>query len=276
MKNGDFSFDFIVPKDINFQVGKGKVSFYADNSLIDASGSFTEINVGDISSDLNNDKIGPEIHTYLNDKNFVSGGITNTTPILLINLKDASGINTSGIGIGHDIVFTLSSLNQQDKSIILNQYYQAKVDSYQEGTINYPITVLTPGFYSLKVKAWDVFNNSSEQTITFEVKTNEKLTLAHVLNYPNPFTTKTSFQFEHNHPNEDLEVQINIRTVSGKLIKTINQLINSPGNRVTDIFWDGKDNFGEKIGRGVYIYELKVRSTSTGDSFQKIEKLVLL
>ncbi|MBU0695681.1 MAG: type IX secretion system sortase PorU [Bacteroidetes bacterium] len=276
VKNGDFSFDFIVPKDINFQVGKGKISFYADNSLIDASGSFTDINVGDISSDLNNDKIGPEIHTYLNDKNFVSGGITNTTPILLINLKDASGINTSGIGIGHDIVFTLSSLNQQDKSIILNQYYQAKVDSYQEGTISYPISALSPDFYSLKVKAWDVFNNSSEQTITFEVKTNEKLTLAHVLNYPNPFTTKTSFQFEHNHPNEDLEVQINIRTVSGKLIKTINQLINSPGNRVTDIFWDGKDNFGEKIGRGVYIYELKVRSNLSGDSFQKIEKLVLL
>jgi hypothetical protein len=276
VKNGDFSFDFIVPKDINFKVGKGKISFYADNSLIDASGSFTDINVGEISSDLNNDKIGPEIHTYLNNENFVSGGITNTTPMLLINLKDASGINTSGIGIGHDIVATLSSVNQQDKTIILNQYYQAKVDSYQEGKINYPIAALPPGFYSLKVKAWDVFNNSSEQIITFEVKTSEKLTLAHVLNYPNPFTTRTSFQFEHNHPNEDLEVQINIRTVSGKLIKTINQLINSPGNRVTDIFWDGRDNFGEKIGRGVYIYELKVRSTLSGESFQKIEKLVLL
>ncbi|MBD3748986.1 MAG: type IX secretion system sortase PorU [Sphingobacteriales bacterium] len=274
--NGDFSFDFIMPRDINLQVGNGKISYYASNNILDASGSLTTLKIGDISNNINSDKIGPEIQLYLNDENFVDGGITNTNPHLIVNLKDESGINTSGIGIGHDLVATLSSVNQNDKSIILNQYYQAKVDSYQEGSIKYPFSDLSPGLYSLKIKAWDVFNNSSEQSITFEVKSNEKLTLAHVLNYPNPFTTKTSFQFEHNHPNEELNIQINIRTVSGKLIKTINQTVNTPGNRVTDIFWDAKDDFGEKIGKGVYIYELKVRSTLSGETVQKIEKLVLL
>lgn len=274
--NGDFSFDFIMPRDINLQVGDGKISYYASNNLFDASGSLNTIKIGDISSSINSDKNGPEIKVYMNDENFVDGGITNTNPNLIVNLKDESGINTSGIGIGHNIVATLSSVNQNDKSIILNQYYQAKVDSYQEGSIKYPLSDLSPGLYSLKIKAWDVFNNSSERTITFEVKSNEKLTLAHVLNYPNPFTTRTSFQFEHNHPNEELDVQINIRTVSGKLIKTINQTVNTPGNRVTDIFWDGKDDFGEKIGKGVYIYELKVRSTLSGETVQKIQKLVLL
>lgn len=274
--NGDFSFEFIMPRDINLQVGNGKISYYASNNILDASGSLTNLKIGGISNNINSDKIGPEIKVYLNDENFVDGGITNTNPTLLVNLKDESGINTSGIGIGHDIVATLSAVNQNDKSIVLNQYYQAKADSYQEGSIKYPLSDLAPGLYSLKIKAWDVFNNSSEQTITFEVKSNQKLTLAHVLNYPNPFTTRTSFQFEHNHPNEELDVQINIRTVSGKLIKTINQTVNTPGNRVTDIFWDGKDDFGEKIGRGVYIYELKVRSSLSGETVQKIEKLVLL
>lgn len=274
--NGDFSFDFIVPKDINLQVGKGKLSFYADNGLIDASGNFSNINIGGISSNLNTDVVGPDINIFLNDEKFVSGGITNTNPTLLVKLRDESGINTTGIGIGHDIVATLSYQNEKDQTIILNEFYQATLDSYQEGLVSYPISNLAPGLYSLKLKAWDVFNNSSEQTVTFEVKPKESLEIAHVLNYPNPFTTRTSFQFEHNQPNEDLEVQINIKTISGKLVKTVNQLVNSTGNRVNDIFWDGKDDYGEKIARGVYIYELKVRSIVSGNSVSKIEKLVLL
>jgi hypothetical protein len=276
VKNGDFSFDFIVPKDINLQVGKGKISYYADNSFLDANGGFNDINLGGIVNANSSDKIGPAIKLFLNDEQFVSGGITNPKPMLLLKLEDESGINTTGIGIGHDIVATLSSQTEQDKTFILNTFYEATLDSYQKGTVKYPISELAPGLYSLKIKAWDVFNNSSEELLSFEVKNTEELTLAHVLNYPNPFTTRTSFQFEHNHPNEDLEVQINIKTVSGRLIKTINQLVNSTGNRVNDIFWDGKDDFGEKIGRGVYVYELKVRSFLSGKSIQKIEKLVLL
>ncbi len=276
VKNGDFSFDFIVPKDINLQVGKGKISYYADNSFLDANGGFNDINLGGIVNANSSDKIGPAIKLFLNDEQFVSGGITNPKPMLLVKLDDESGINTTGIGIGHDIVATLSSQTEQDKTFILNTFYEATLDSYQKGTVKYPISELAPGLYSLKIKAWDVFNNSSEELLSFEVKNTEELTLAHVLNYPNPFTTRTSFQFEHNHPNEDLEVQINIKTVSGRLIKTINQLVNSTGNRVNDIFWDGKDDFGEKIGRGVYVYELKVRSFLSGKSIQKIEKLVLL
>jgi hypothetical protein len=276
VKNGDFNFEFIVSKDINFQTGKGKLSFYADNSFVDASGNFLAINIGGISANLINDVVGPELNVFLNDEKFVSGGITNTNPTLLVKLKDESGINTTGIGIGHDIVATLSYQNVKDQTIILNEFYQATLDSYQEGLVTYPITNLATGLYALKLKAWDVFNNSSEQTVTFEVRPKENLEVAHVLNYPNPFTTRTSFQFEHNQPNQDLEVQINIKTVAGKLIKTINQAVNSTGNRVNDIFWDGKDDYGEKIGRGVYIYEFKVRSISSGSTIQKIEKLVLL
>jgi hypothetical protein len=276
VNSGNFSFDFIVPKDINLQTGFGKISYYANDNNLDATGSNTNIIVGGTSIDSNSDRIGPKIKPYLNNENFVDGGITNNNPTLLINLQDESGINTTGIGIGHDIVASLTFQNKKEEVFILNQFYQAKLDSYQEGVITFPINNLEPGLYSLKVKAWDVFNNSNEATITFEVKNNEKLVLAHVLNYPNPFTTRTSFQFEHNQVGQDLEVQINIKTITGKLIKTINQLVNSTGNRVNDIYWDAKDNFGDKIAKGIYIYELKVRSISSGEISQKIEKLVLL
>jgi hypothetical protein len=273
--NGDFNFEFIVPKDINLQTGFGKISYYANNAALDATGSNTNLVIGGTSINSNSDRIGPIIKPYLNDENFVDGGITNPSPILLVNLKDESGINTIGIGIGHDIVATLSYRDKNDKIFILNEFYRAKLDSYQEGLVTFPLNNLQPGFYTLKVKAWDVFNNSNEAIINFEVKNNQELVLAHVLNYPNPFTTLTSFQFEHNQAGEDLEVQINVKTISGKLIKTINQLVNSTGNRVNDIFWDGKDNYGDKIAKGVYIYELKVRSIVSGKTSQKIEKLVL-
>lgn len=276
VKNGLFTYEFIVPKDINLQVGKGKLSYYADNNLVDASGNYSDILIGGLESNANTDVTGPQIELFLNDEKFVSGGITNTNPTLIINLKDESGINTTGIGIGHDVVATITPQGKEGNSIILNEFYRAKLDSYQEGTISFPIADLEPGLYSLKLKAWDVFNNSSEQMITFEVKNTERLALAHVLNYPNPFTVKTSFQFEHNHPNEDLEVQVNIFTISGKLIKTINQTIYATGNRVDSINWDGRDDFGDKIGGGVYVYELKVRSILSGDIAKKIEKLVLL
>ncbi len=275
VKNGQFSFEFVVPKDINLQYGEGKISYYADNQEIDASGNLSNIIVGGIANNSNTDSEGPTIELFLNDEKFVSGGITNTSPFLLVNLLDENGINTTGIGIGHDIVATLTAQNEST-NIILNNWYQAKTDDYQAGTIKYPLGDLKPGMYTLKLKAWDTFNNSSEQTIDFEVKNSEKLEIAHVFNYPNPFTTKTSFQFEHNQPNQDLDVQVNIYTIAGKLIKTINQPIISSGTRVDHIFWDAKDNFGDKLARGVYIYELKVRSNTNGEIVKKTEKLVIL
>lgn len=276
VSNGLFSFDFIVPRDINLKVGFGKISYYANNQNLDATGFNTNIKIGEIAADAQNDKTGPLVRIYLNDENFVSGGITNSSPVLLVNLNDESGINTTGIGIGHDIVATLSAANMNDKSIVLNQYYQSELDSYQEGTVKYPLEGLAPGLYTLKVKAWDVFNNSAEQVISFEVKETEQLVLSHVLNYPNPFSSRTSFQFEHNYANETLEVQVNIKTITGRLIKTINQSIYTTGNRVDNIFWDAKDDYGEKVARGIYVYELKVRSSNGDFVAKKTEKLLIL
>lgn len=275
VKDGNFSFDFLVPKDINLEYGKGKISYYADNNLIDANGAYSDVTIGGLDATAQNDKLGPEIELYLNDNKFVSGGITHTSPFLLADIKDESGINTTGLGIGHDIVATLT-FKEKSTSIILNQWYESKLDSYQEGSVKYNLTDLEPGLYSLKLKVWDVFNNSSEKIIDFEVKSSENLELAHVLNYPNPFTSKTSFQFEHNHQNEDLDVQVNIYTIAGKLIKTINQAIPNAQSRVDNIFWDGKDDFGDKLARGIYIYQLKVRSYVNGEVVKKIQKLVIL
>ena len=271
--NGKFSFNFKLPKDINYQFGNGKLSLYADNGNNDGNGSFTNIIIGGIDSTHSNDKEGPVIKGFLNDENFVNGSITNETPILIVRLSDSSGINTAGTGIGHDIVATLDNDNRQ--FFVLNDFYEADLNSYQQGSIHFQLPQMTGGMHSLKIKAWDVLDNSSEFILDFDVVKNEELVLNHVLNYPNPFTTKTQFWFEHNRPEQNLQVRIQIFTLTGKVVKTIKQTINDAGNRSSEVEWDGRDEFGDKLGRGVYLYRLTV-ITPEGRKKEKIEKLVIL
>ncbi len=270
---GMFSFEFIVPRDIAYHYGYGKISSFAFDGNDDAAGYSENIVVGGSDSRAVTDTEGPGIRLYMNDASFVSGGITDRNPRLLAFLTDSSGINTTGSGIGHDITLTLN--NDPSTLIVLNDYYVADADSYQSGTIEYPFANLDEGSYNVRLKAWDVFNNSSEADLDFVVTSTEELTLRNVFNYPNPFTDNTSFHFEHNHPGADIDVLIQIFTVSGRLVKTISRTINTTGFKPDPIPWNGLDEFGSRIGRGVYIYRLRVR-TREGVTAEKYERLVIL
>lgn len=271
--NGYFSFEFIVPKDIDYSYGNGKFSLYASGSAKDGIGEDQRVIVGGVNPQGLNDNIGPEISMFLNNENFVTGGITDETPYLIAKIKDESGINTVGNGIGHDITAIIDE--KTSNPIILNEYFKNNLDSYQTGELRYQLTALEPGRHTLTLKVWDVNNNSSQEIIEFIVQEKSELTLDHVLNYPNPFTTNTEFFFEHNQCCTELDAQIQIFTVSGRLVKTINRSIFTQGYRSEGIQWDGKDDFGDELARGVYVYRLKVR-TPDGEIAEKLEKLVLL
>ncbi len=135
---------------------------------------------------------------------------------------------------------------------------------------------MSVGLHTITFKAWDVYNNFISAEIQFIVVGDETMTLTNVLNYPNPFVNYTQFWFTHNRPYETLNVQVQIMTITGKVVKTINQSTLTEGFLSREITWDGKDDFGDKIGKGVYIYKLTVKSTLTGEYSEKIEKLVLL
>ena len=274
VSQGNFSYSFVVPKDINYQYGKGKISYYAgaaggSGSGMDGNGVFTDVIVGG-SGNGTSYTGGPAIQAYLNDEKFVDGGITNANPILLLHLRDSLGINITGTGIGHDITAVLD--NNTQNPLVLNSFYEADLNTYKKGTVRYPLPHMTEGEHVLLIKAWNVANNSGQTSLSFRVVASQRLALTHVLNYPNPFTTHTTFWFEHNRPGEDLSVLVQILTVSGKLVKSIRRTINTAGNRSSDIDWDGLDDYGSKIGRGVYIYRLRVRCSdgSTADVFQKL------
>ena len=277
VENGEFQFSFVVPKDVGMEIDSGKFSFYAKDLLnnLDKSGYNRSIQIGGINEDAEEDNIGPEIEIFLNDESFVSGGITNESPNLIVKLSDDNGINTSS-GVGHDIVATMDS--DDINGIILNNYYEADVNDYKNGTVNYQLDNLQPGLHTLKIKAWDVYNNSSISEVDFMVfDENEKLVLDKVLNYPNPFVDFTEFWFNHN-SSSLLDVKIEIFTISGRLVKTITGNTNYSGdsNFSREFFWDGRDDFGDKVAKGIYVYRLSVRSELSNRQTSKIEKLVIL
>ena len=275
--NGSFEFNFVVPKDVGMEVDNGKFSFYSkqNSGLEDRNGYDLSVLIGGINENAQEDNIGPEIDLYMNDESFISGGITNENPNLIVKLFDENGINTSS-GVGHDIIAVLD--NDDVNSYRLNEYYQADLDDYKNGTINFPFNNLTPGVHNLRLKAWDVYNNSSETEIDFLVfDQNEDIVIENLLNYPNPFINFTEFWFNHNSSNP-LNVTIQIFTISGRLVKTINGITQSTSgsNFSRDFSWDGRDDFGDKVAKGVYIYKINVRSETLNKQVSKTEKLVIL
>ena len=268
-----------MPRDIGIPVGTGKVSFYAKSttSLEDQGGSNFDIKIGGLNENAPEDNEGPTIALFMNDENFISGGITNEAPTLLAKLQDENGINTAS-GIGHDIVAILDG--DEANPFKLNDYYQSDVDNYQTGKVTYPFRDLEPGLHTLTFKAWDVYNNSATSELQFVVfNQNESLVIENVLNYPNPFVNYTEFWFNHN-SSDALDVSVQIFTVSGKLVRTLNgQTLGGSKNTSSvsrDIIWDGKDDFGDKIGKGVYVYKLTVRSNQINKQVEKYQKLVIL
>ena len=272
--NGAFSFDFVVPKDIAYSFGNGKISYYGiSQSKKDAHGFTEDFIIGGSSNNAIKDDEGPEIELFINDESFVFGGITDPNPLLIVNLSDDQGINTVGNGLGHDIVAVLDG--KTEDSFILNDFYEASLDDFTEGKINYPFSEMSPGKHTLTLKAWDVANNSSDRTIEFNVVEDQEIKIENVINYPNPFTTNTEFIFQHNQAGIPLDVKVEVFTVSGKLVKSIDQVVVNQGFLSRDIRWDGRDEYGDKIGKGVYVYKVQVRSRN-GSSAEKFEKLVIL
>jgi hypothetical protein len=273
--NGLFTFSFVVPQDIQFNFGNGKISYYARNgvNIDDAHGNNKNIIIGGFSKNPISDNTGPEIKLYMNNQQFVTGGMTDENPTFLAFVEDEIGINTVGTGIGHDITAIIDGNSSQP--IILNDYYKADQDNFRKGSISYPFSDLEPGPHTITFKVWDVANNSSTASLDFVVVKAEELSLSHVLNYPNPFTTHTEFYYEYNQPGVPVDVDINIFTISGKLVKSLNANQVSNGFRSEPIVWNGLDDFGDRIGRGIYMYRLRVK-TPDGKSAEKIEKLVIL
>jgi hypothetical protein len=271
--NGRFSFTFIVPRDIDYTMGYGKISYYASDETLDAHGYFNDIIVGGFSQHQQGNVEGPKIKLYLNDTLFKNGGITNNSPRLLAIIESKAGINTTGLGIGRDLIAYLD--HDPNNYFILNNYFENDFDDYTRGKVVYDFSNLLEGERSLTLKAWDNYNNSVTDTIQFVVETDGKLKLKNLLNYPNPFSYETSIRVEHNRPDMELDVVIRIISLNGKLIKTIITKTQSSGFSLPPIIWDGRSDDGAKVEKGLYPYTVTVK-TSSGETAVLSGKMVIL
>ncbi|ARS37889.1 hypothetical protein CA264_14630 [Pontibacter actiniarum] len=274
VRKGLFEISFVVPKDISYSFGQGKISLYASNDTQDALGANQDIVIGGTAKDVATDNTPPTVQLYMDDASFVSGGLTGQSTMLLAKLFDDNGINTAGIGIGHEITAVLDE--DPNTLVILNDYYTSVPDSYQKGELQYTLKNLEPGPHTIRFKAWDTHNNSAEAYIEFYVSNDAHLALEHVLNHPNPFSTETTFQFDHNRAGEDLDVQVQIFTLSGQLVKTLQTTFYGSSTRVGELTWDGRSESNDVLARGVYVYRVSVRSQQDGSKASKVEKLVIL
>jgi len=266
--NGHWTADFIVPKDISYREQNGKIVNYFYNTQADGAGIYTNFFVGGIDPNAPVDTVGPNISLFLNDRNFRSGDIVNRNFKLIADLSDESGINTTGT-VGHKIEGILDG-NENIKYDFTN-FYNGDT-TYKSGTLEYDFSNIETGNHRLRMKGWDTYNNSSEVEINFAVSDGLALNVVNVYNYPNPFKDNTTFTFQHNFPNT-IDIKIKIYTVAGRLIKEISQ--NQVNDKFVSIFWSGKDEDGESLGNGVYIYKLVVE-TGEGQSVTNIGKLAVL
>lgn len=274
VRSGAFELSFVVPKDIDYRYGAGKISLYAKSAAHDALGADTAVVIGGTASGIAMDNTPPVIKLFMDDESFVFGGTTGQNPVLLAKLFDENGLNTAGIGSGHEMIAILDE--GTDQAIVLNDYYTSDRDSYQSGSIRYPFKDLKEGQHTLSLKAWDTHNNSAQERLEFIVSNNEKLTITQLLNYPNPFSTNTTFHFDHNRAGENIDIHIQIFTVSGKLVKTLQGTSYASQSHLADINWNGRDEFNNTLARGVYVYRIIVRSQYDGATATRFEKLVLL
>lgn len=273
VKNGKFEFSFVVPKDIDYNLGNGKISFYAQdiNRNIDASGYKSDISIGGTAVNIVADNQAPQMKVFMDNEQFVSGGIVRPNTTLIAKLSDDNGINISGVGIGHDITATL---NGKDV-FTLNRFYKSEKDNFKSGEVRFDFQNLADGKYTLVVKAWDTHNNSVTQTIEFVVE-KEAFALNNIKSFPNPSADEVNFSFSHNRIGEDLDILLEIYTTTGVLVKRMERYDYNARNEVEAMIWDGLNEAGNKVAPSMYIYRLSVKAMISGSSQAYQGKIIVL
>ncbi|MDR3651970.1 MAG: type IX secretion system sortase PorU [Paludibacter sp.] len=269
VKNGVFSFSFMLPKDIKYNFGGGRINYYAedDTNNFEAQGYFENFIIGGTSKNYTDETVGPTVGLYLNSENFVSGDKVNETPLLIANVSDTDGINTVGSGIGHDITMTIDQ--DPSQSYILDDYFQSAPNSYTSGVVNYKLSALPNGKHSLTFKVWDLLNNSTSSSINFEVVKGLSPVIFSIYNYPNPVKSQTNIIVKNDRPETILSTTVEIFDISGRKIWSFSQ------SSADNISWNLLTNDGQRVRNGIYLYRVSIKTTNS-DITSKTNKMMVI
>ena len=275
VRNGKFSFTFTVPKDISYSNLQGKMNLYAvdTESGNEAQGNFDNFIVGGTSDTAETDTIGPEIRAlYLNDTTFVDGGQVNTTPYFVAELWDKSGVNITGSSVGHDMMLVI------DESTVLsynlNSYYELLPGEEGTGIVKFPIPALEPGKHTAEFWVWDILNNSTVRTFTFEVVEGLKPFLFDVIATPGIAREQVTFHLMHNRPESRMRVGIMVYDLAGRQLWKHEESGTSGLFENYTVSWDLTSG-GARMRPGVYIYRAAISTDNSKDA-TKARKFIIL
>ena len=269
VKNGTFHATIPVPKDVTYG-GQSRIEMYASGDSSDAVGFTENVTINGTDTAAVVDTTGPSIAIYFDDLSFRSGDIVRPTTTLIVKLDDASGINTSTVGVGHRLQALLTN---PDQTIDLTDFYRGDLDTYRSGQVSYPFSDLTEGKHVATVQAWDVRNNGSTAQVEFEVRSAGPVLMENVVNVPNPFSRSTVFTFQRN-ATDPIDVQIKIYSVAGRLLRDFSTY--GVSDRFVQVPWDGRDQDGNELANGVYFYRIVARSSDGSGRAESIGKLAVM
>ncbi len=274
VQNGLFNFDFVVPRDIDYSFGQGRISAYAVSDSSDAHGATNDLIIGGVSEDYLEDLVPPLVELYINDTLFESGGLTDNNPLLLARLFDEGGINSSGVGIGHDIRVILDEESSQ--SVVLNDFYTSDLNTYQGGTVRYAFSDLEDGPHSLSLTAWDVYNNKGTGSIDFVVAADFEAALGEVLAFPNPSSNGFQFSIEHNQVCQEGTMTLEVFSSQGQMMHSTQFPWHVEGFKNNEVRWDALDqSTGSRVAGGVYLFRISLQAEN-GSVVQYADQIVVL
>lgn len=261
--NGRFELEFVLPKDINYSYGNGRISLYASqpHSMVDAAGCFEDFIIGGTNDSDISDNMPPVIQMYMNNRSFVSGDRTGPSPLFIADITDDLGLNLSNSSIGHEMVAILD--DDVRNPIVLNDFFYSH-STTNSGTIEYPMNRLTDGPHRLFLRVWDVANNRSEATLDFIVDRGQINRLTHVSASPNPVSVGQSIRFTMTHQlsGVPIDVRISLFDVMGRLVSELYQQVTTGSNQIDNVIWDGSNYLGTGLHPGLYLYSIEATTTN--------------
>ena len=265
---GIYQVDFVIPKDISYTFGTGKMSFYATSSDgRDASGSYNDIVVGGGINGFVDDS-APKVLLYMDDETFVSGGIVGSTPVFIAKIEDENGINTTNTGIGHEMTLIID--DNRENIEVLNDFYTSVDNTFKKGEIRFPMSSLSEGEHKLTFKVWDVNNNSTEVVIYLVVSQEGKIEA-----YPNPFSDEVTFYIDQ--PRQDIGGTVEIRVFdrTGRELWEQTSEFDEFTSVIESVKWDGHKQSGENLENGIYFIQATLRYSDNEGDLVKKSKVIL-
>lgn len=248
VEGGRFKATFVVPKDISFSASPAGLYGYAASTTQQfAMGMTDRVIVDGVTSISDPETDGPEMQIFMDSHKFLPGGLVRMNPVLIVDLEDETGINTTGIGIGHDIT---ASFDNDPEQVILTPTFATSLTNSRAGTAQKQIFGLGSGLHTVTVRAWDVLNNVSEKTTTFRIgEQQEGIQAEGLFNFPNPFSSQTTIRYTHA-SQRPFSATVMIFDLAGRML--IQREMNVTDMQTADIVWDGNDDTGDAAMSGMY------------------------